>query len=60
MTDSERLYNIIQINEKTGEKFTFPGYPVTHKEGCTMLSKFTKHSWRRLQLEEITNKGGVL
>jgi len=49
----ERLYHIVAINERTGVKVYMTGYPMTHKECCTMKSKITKYKWRRLQLEEV-------
>lgn len=38
-----RLYNIIAINERTGKQVLLTGYPMNHKECCTMLSKMTGH-----------------
>lgn len=49
-----RLYHLVSINEKTGNKVYLTGYPMSHKECCTMKSKFTYHSFRRIQLEEVT------
>lgn len=49
----ERMYNVVVINEKTGIKVVMTSSPVTHKEGCTLLSKITDYKWRRKQLEEV-------
>lgn len=49
-----RMYHVIVINEKTNNKVYMTVTPVTHKEGCTILSKITDYPWRRKQLEEIT------
>lgn len=48
-----RFYHVVIINERTGQKFYMTETPVTHSEGCTMLSKLTKYEWRRNQLEEF-------
>jgi hypothetical protein len=48
-----RFYHVVVINERTGQKFYMTETPVTHSEGCTMLSKLTKYEWRRNQLEEF-------
>jgi hypothetical protein len=53
----ERMYNVVVINEKTGQKVVMTAYPCTHKEGCTILSKLTDYPWRRKQLEEVTMEG---
>lgn len=53
---SEKLYHIVQINEKTGSKVYMTDYPMNHKNCCTMLSKmikWTKHFNLRNQLEEV-------
>ena len=48
-----RMYHVIVINERTGRKVYMTATPVTHKEGCTILSKLTRYPWRREQLEEM-------
>lgn len=48
----QRQYHVVVINEKTGKKVYMTSSPVTHSEGCTILSKLTKYEWRRNQLEE--------
>jgi hypothetical protein len=53
----ERMYNVVVINEKTGQKVIMTAYPCTHEEGCTILSKLTDYPWRRKQLEEVTMEG---
>lgn len=47
-----RRYHVIVINERTGKKVYMTATPVTHAEGCTILSKITDYKWRRKQLEE--------
>lgn len=49
----QRQYHVVVINEKTGNKVYMTKMPVTHAEGCTILSKLTKYEWRRNQLEEV-------
>jgi hypothetical protein len=47
-----RLYNIAVINDKTGKQVLLTGYPMPHKECCTMLSKMTSHKDTRKMLIE--------
>lgn len=49
-----RMYHVIVRNMKTGKKIYMTQKPVTHKEGCTILSKLTKHRGRYEMLEEVT------
>lgn len=49
----QRMYNVVVINERNGEKVRMNASPVTHSEGCAMLSKIAEHPWRRKQLGEI-------
>jgi hypothetical protein len=51
-----RLYNIAVINDKTGKQVLLTGYPMPHKECCTMLSKMTSHKDTRKMLIEA-NQG---
>lgn len=48
-----RLYNIIAINERTGKQVLLTGYPMNHKECCTMLSKMASHKDTRKMLIEV-------
>lgn len=48
----QRQYHVVVINENTGAKVYMTASPVTHSEGCAILSKLTKYEWRRNQLEE--------
>lgn len=50
---TERMYHVIVKNIKTGVKVYMTAYPVTHAEGCTLLSKLTKYKWRQEMLEEV-------
>lgn len=57
---TERLYNVVTIIEcqkmaNFGKKFYLSdsSRPMTHKEACTFMTKLTKHSWRRVMLEEV-------
>lgn len=50
---TERMYHVVVIVERTGHKERMTAFPVTHAEGCTILSKLTHYSWRREQLEEV-------
>lgn len=49
-----RLYHVVAVNNKTRNKVYMTSSPVTHKQGCTILSKMTKYPWRREQLEEVS------
>ena len=51
-----RLYNIAAINDKTGNRVLLTGYPMPHKECCTMLSKMTSHKdTRKILIEQAKN-----
>ena len=50
---SERKYELVAINEKSGRATVVSSSPLTHKEATTMKSKFTVHKKVRLQLREI-------
>lgn len=47
-----RVYHVVSINEQSGRKVYMTGDPVTHKEGCTIMSKISNVKGRRVQLEE--------
>lgn len=49
-----RLYHVVVINEHTGVKTYFSKTPVTNSQGCAWLSKITDYTWRRKQLEEVS------
>lgn len=48
-----RLYNIVVINERTGKQALLTGYPMPHKECCTMLSKMASHKDTMRMLIEV-------
>ena len=48
-----RKYHVVVINRKTGQKVVMTSEPVTHDEGCVLLSKLTKYPWRFETLEEV-------
>lgn len=48
-----RLYHVVVINRKTGKRVQMTGEPVTHSEGCVLLSKLTRYSWRIETLEQL-------
>lgn len=50
-----RQYHIVAINERSGEKTYCTAYPMNHADSCVMLSKFSKHPARRVQLEEVAS-----
>lgn len=51
-----RLYHIVAINERTGNKTYCTTVPMSHNEVCIMLRKFSYHSSRRVQLEEVCHE----
>lgn len=51
---NSNLYHVIVIRKDNGNKTYITKSPVTHTQGCTILSKMTKHSFRFEQLEEVT------
>lgn len=53
---SERLYHIVQVNDKTGSRTQMTIYPMDHAKCCMMLSKMVqwpKHFQLRNILEEV-------
>ncbi len=50
---NDKLYHVVVIRNNNGKKVYMTDTPVTHKEGCTLLSKLTKYSWRTEKLEEV-------
>lgn len=52
----DRMYNLVAINERTNKKVILTSSPCTHKECCTMKSKFTPRPGVRIQLEEVRVK----
>lgn len=49
----DRRYNVVVINERTGNKVVMNPKPLTHDEACTWVKKLTRYRWRRNQVEEI-------
>jgi hypothetical protein len=50
---NERFYHVVVKNIKTGVKVYMTKNPVSHSQGCTLLSKLTKYKWRLEMLEEV-------
>jgi len=58
MANAVRLYHIVAINEKTGNRTRMTFYPMPHHEACTVLGKINNtHKGRRVQLEEVITGG---
>ena len=53
MNTLPRLFHVIVIVARTGEVIRMTSAPVTHAEGCTILSKLSKYPWRAETLQEI-------
>lgn len=49
---TERTYNVVAVNEKTGDKTVMTNEPVTHTQAVTIKSKISDNPARRIQLEE--------
>lgn len=47
------MFHVVIVVEKTGKIVRMTREPVTHAEGCTILSKVTDYSWRRKQLQPV-------
>jgi hypothetical protein len=50
-----RMYNVVIRVIKTGVVIRMTSKPVTHEQGCILLSKLTKYPWRQEMLEEVIN-----
>lgn len=48
-----RMYHVVVINDRAGTKAYMTATPVTHQEGCTILSKIGPYKHGRKQLEEV-------
>lgn len=53
-TETQTMYHVFVKNKKTGRKVQMTSSPVTHHEGCVLLSKLTKYPWRQEMLEEVS------
>lgn len=53
---SQRMYHVVAVHEKTGKVTRATATPVTHREGVTIMSKFSRHPSRRIQLEEVRGR----
>lgn len=51
-----RLYHVVAINERTGKMTYCTEHPLSHKDACVVMSKFSHHPSRRIQLKEVSNK----
>ena len=52
----ERLYHLVRINDRTGERIPLTAYPDTHEHICTILSKcldISRHPDLRNVVEEV-------
>ena len=50
-----RMYHVVVKVIKTGEVIRMTSEPVTHEQGCVLLSKLTKYSWRQEMLKEVSH-----
>lgn len=50
-----RKFDVMVKNEETGKVVKMNASPVSHSEGCAMLSKISNHSWRRKYLKEVSD-----
>jgi hypothetical protein len=51
----DRLYNLIAVNEKTGEVTQLNKSPMTHHEAATSKGRFSDHACRRIELSELAS-----
>ena len=49
-----RMYHVIVKVIKTGKVIYMTSTPVTHEQGCVLLSKLTHYPWRQEMLLEAT------
>lgn len=49
---NEPLYHLQAVNNRTGHATRLTRYAATHAQACTMKSKFSIHSSRRIELVE--------
>lgn len=50
--EQERLYNVIAINERNGSVEVLTSSPLSHREACTIMGRFTPAKHVRIQLED--------
>ena len=50
ITQQERLYLLVAVNERTGKQTQVTSYLMSHRECCTCKSKFSHHPARRIML----------
>lgn len=53
MASIYRKFNVMVKNEETGKEVQMNTTPVSHSEGCTLLSKIANYPWRRKYLKEV-------
>lgn len=53
---SSEKFHVVVINESTGKIFYMTKEPVTHPEGCVLLSKIKDYAFRRKQLIPVPEK----
>jgi hypothetical protein len=56
MQGMTRKYHVIAIATRSGKKTYMTATPVTHHEGCVIMSKISSHKARRIQLEQTGSK----
>lgn len=49
----DKLYHVVVTVVKTGVEHRMTDKPVTHSEGCVLLSKITDYTWRTKSLTEV-------
>jgi len=52
MENTERLYHVVAIHEKTQTKTYFTKTPLTHNEACNVLKAQMYHPARTFKLEQ--------
>lgn len=54
---TERLYHIVRVNDRTGERIRLTGYPMPHADCMVMMGKLIdirRYPQLRHVLEEVT------
>lgn len=45
---NQRLYHVISVNEKTGNKTYMTRYPMPHNEACNVLKAQMHGHWKQI------------
>lgn len=49
----QRMYNLVSVDNKTGDITLLTGIPLTYAECMTIKGKLTEHSFRTITIIEV-------